>query len=239
MLYVSSRAFIVPPVVPVGNDCVSLCRRGATCYLNSLLQAMYMTPELRRGLYAIDPEELGLSAQEALEAAAAANTEEPMPASTVDAVKPKGKKAVRTLPLELQRLFAELQASDRSAVSTERLTTLGFGWSANEERVQHDVSVSVCLLNFEHLLIVSTRAGAESHAVHPRRILFERDFGSKTHPRVSAFAPFHALHLILRLVIACMRAWASPKHVVMCVETHVVAKRHCTLLTWVSKAFPT
>jgi hypothetical protein len=115
--------------------------RGATCYLNSLLQAMYMTPELRRGLYAIDPEELGLSVQEAQEASPAAETDESSAGLPSEAAKPKGKKAVRTLPLELQRLFAELQASDRAAVSTERLTTLGFGWSANEERVQHDVSV--------------------------------------------------------------------------------------------------
>ena len=34
--------------------------RGATCYLNSLIQAMYMTPELRLGLFAIDPAELGV-----------------------------------------------------------------------------------------------------------------------------------------------------------------------------------
>jgi ubiquitin C-terminal hydrolase len=39
---------------------VKLLRRGATCYLNSLIQAMYMTPELRNGLFAIDPGDLGL-----------------------------------------------------------------------------------------------------------------------------------------------------------------------------------
>jgi hypothetical protein len=51
--------------------------RGATCYLNSLIQALCtlrssmhlsycladMTPELRRGLYAISPEELGYTAE--------------------------------------------------------------------------------------------------------------------------------------------------------------------------------
>jgi len=35
--------------------------RGATCYLNSLIQAMFMTPEFRHGLFKIDPEELGYS----------------------------------------------------------------------------------------------------------------------------------------------------------------------------------
>lgn len=34
--------------------------RGATCYLNSLIQVMYMSPELRQGLFSIDPMELGL-----------------------------------------------------------------------------------------------------------------------------------------------------------------------------------
>ncbi|CAM9437789.1 unnamed protein product [Choristocarpus tenellus] len=38
---------------------VGLDNQGATCYLNALLQAMYMTPELRHGLYAVDPRELG------------------------------------------------------------------------------------------------------------------------------------------------------------------------------------
>ena len=33
--------------------------QGATCYLNSLLQVLYMTPELREGLYQLDPYELG------------------------------------------------------------------------------------------------------------------------------------------------------------------------------------
>ena len=34
---------------------VGLRNQGATCYLNSLLQSMYMTPELRDRLNAVDP----------------------------------------------------------------------------------------------------------------------------------------------------------------------------------------
>ncbi|CAM9148251.1 unnamed protein product, partial [Phaeothamnion confervicola] len=37
-----------------------LDNQGATCYLNSLLQIMYMTPELRGGLYSVPPELLGV-----------------------------------------------------------------------------------------------------------------------------------------------------------------------------------
>ena len=40
---------------------VGLQNQGATCYLNSLIQVMYMTPELRDGLYKVDPLELGVA----------------------------------------------------------------------------------------------------------------------------------------------------------------------------------
>ena len=39
---------------------VGLINQGATCYLSSLLQELYFTPELRRGLYALTEEELGI-----------------------------------------------------------------------------------------------------------------------------------------------------------------------------------
>ncbi len=39
---------------------VGLLNQGATCYLNSLLQSLYMTPELRRGVFSINPLDLGV-----------------------------------------------------------------------------------------------------------------------------------------------------------------------------------
>ncbi|ETO30867.1 hypothetical protein RFI_06250 [Reticulomyxa filosa] len=48
-------------VVPVKRKAfVGLLNQGATCYLNSLLQSMYFTPELREGLYSLSDEELGV-----------------------------------------------------------------------------------------------------------------------------------------------------------------------------------
>ena len=43
---------------------VGLDNRGATCYLNSLLQALFFTPEFRAALYALDETELGVAAYE-------------------------------------------------------------------------------------------------------------------------------------------------------------------------------
>lgn len=46
-----------PPDVRASSKFVGLENQGATCYLNSLLQALYLTPELREGLYCLDPNE--------------------------------------------------------------------------------------------------------------------------------------------------------------------------------------
>eukprot|EP00820_Chromera_velia_P003234 Cvel_16597.t1-p1 / transcript=Cvel_16597.t1 / gene=Cvel_16597 / organism=Chromera_velia_CCMP2878 / gene_product=Ubiquitin carboxyl-terminal hydrolase 64E, putative / transcript_product=Ubiquitin carboxyl-terminal hydrolase 64E, putative / location=Cvel_scaffold1285:43770-50029(+) / protein_length=570 / sequence_SO=supercontig / SO=protein_coding / is_pseudo=false len=69
-----------------------LSNQGATCYMNSLLQTLYMTPEFRKGLYAwtYDKESDG---------------EEEM-----------------CIPLQLQKLFGLLQISDRSYAETKDLT---------------------------------------------------------------------------------------------------------------------
>lgn len=50
------------PSRPTLAHLTRLARRGATCYLNSLIQALYLTPEFRAGLFAIDPHALNVDA---------------------------------------------------------------------------------------------------------------------------------------------------------------------------------
>ncbi|CAL1527379.1 unnamed protein product [Lymnaea stagnalis] len=89
--------------------------QGATCYLNSLLQTLFLTPEFRDRLFSLSEGDLG---------------------SLQDRDKPNAK--VRVIPLQLQRLFAQLLLSDQQSVSTADLTN-SFGWTNREEFQQHDV----------------------------------------------------------------------------------------------------
>ncbi|NXB73545.1 UBP40 hydrolase, partial [Donacobius atricapilla] len=104
--------------LPAPRDFTNLSgikNQGGTCYLNSLLQTLLFTPEFREALFSLGPEELG-----ALD----------------DSRKPDAK--VRIIPLQLQRLFAQLLLLDQQAASTTDLTE-SFGWSSHEEMRQHDV----------------------------------------------------------------------------------------------------
>ncbi|KAM9305643.1 ubiquitin carboxyl-terminal hydrolase 40 [Gastrophryne carolinensis] len=92
-----------------------LRNQGGTCYLNSLLQTLLFTPEFREALFALTHEELG-----SLEDKDVADSK------------------VRIIPLQLQRLFAQLLLVDQRAVSTTDLTS-SFGWDDQEGTGQHDV----------------------------------------------------------------------------------------------------
>ncbi|KAK3105338.1 hypothetical protein FSP39_022933 [Pinctada imbricata] len=92
-----------------------ISNQGATCYLNSLLQTLLLTPEFRENLFLLSEHELGRLAD-----------------------KDKEDAKVRVIPLELQRLFVQLLLGDRQSVLTTDLTN-SFGWTNNEELQQHDV----------------------------------------------------------------------------------------------------
>ncbi|XP_077294716.1 ubiquitin-specific protease 7 isoform X2 [Arctopsyche grandis] len=83
---------------------VGLKNQGATCYMNSLLQTLYFTNELRKAVYK-------------------------MPTESDD--------STRSVALALQRVFHELQFSDKP-VGTKKLTK-SFGWETLDSFMQHDV----------------------------------------------------------------------------------------------------
>lgn len=83
---------------------VGLKNQGATCYMNSLLQTLYFTNQLRKAVYK-------------------------MPTESDDSTK--------SVALALQRVFHELQFSDKP-VGTKKLTK-SFGWETLDSFMQHDV----------------------------------------------------------------------------------------------------
>ncbi|NWY64696.1 UBP40 hydrolase, partial [Erithacus rubecula] len=105
-----------PPAPRDFTNLSGIKNQGGTCYLNSLLQTLLFTPEFRgEALFSLGPEELG----------------------TLDDSR-KADAKVRIIPLQLQRLFAQLLLLDQQAASTTDLTE-SFGWSSQEEMRQHDV----------------------------------------------------------------------------------------------------
>lgn len=95
---------------------VGLVNQAMTCYLNSLLQALYMTPEFRNALYNWEFDGTGES---------------------------------KSIPFQLQKLFANLQTSNKLAVETTDLTK-SFGWDSTEAWQQHDIQ-ELCRVMFDAL----------------------------------------------------------------------------------------
>ncbi|KAG5183494.1 hypothetical protein JKP88DRAFT_181783, partial [Tribonema minus] len=104
-----------------------------------------MTPELRHGLYAVAPEDMGVQQYAPLsskaESAAEPSKSDTQQPQQAEAGKGggKGKARPKLIPLEVQRLFARLQMLQVQTISTEDLTTKGFKWQDRDGRVQHDV----------------------------------------------------------------------------------------------------
>jgi ubiquitin C-terminal hydrolase len=92
---------------------LGLRNQGNTCYMNSLLQTLHHIPEFREAIYSIPTEVDG-----------------------------NGSRVVDNLvPLELQRVFYELQHAEsvgKAEVGTEGLTR-SFGWGRREVNEQQDV----------------------------------------------------------------------------------------------------
>lgn len=99
------------PPAPRGETGIcGLQNQGATCYLNSLLQTLFFTPEFRDGLFELREEDLDHN-------------------SSLKA---------RVIPLQLQKLFAKLLLLNQDSIGTTDLTD-SFGWAGNEGFQQHDV----------------------------------------------------------------------------------------------------
>ena len=105
-----------PPNPRGYSNLCGLYNQGTTCYLNSVIQSMFMTPELRKAVFDLPLCEGNLET----------------PSNWV----PFGQK--REILLALQKLFVEMQTLDVSALSTQDLTA-SFRWTGDEVLIQHDV----------------------------------------------------------------------------------------------------
>ena len=113
------------------EDCgfVGLLNQGCTCYLNSLLQALFHIVPFRENIYL-------MPTTNDSQAATAAESPNSTAASLGSADSP-GRQPSHVIPLALQKLFYQLE-TNRSPCSTTILTD-AFGWTANDSFTQHDV----------------------------------------------------------------------------------------------------
>jgi hypothetical protein len=114
---------------------VGLSNQGATCYMNSLMQALFMSPEFRAAVYNWSFDDKCMSDWQKLRAKAKANKESGAPVEEknelLDLVNDttkseddkynefRTKKEGLSIPRQLQKLFVQLQLSEQRAVKTK------------------------------------------------------------------------------------------------------------------------
>ena len=117
------------PEMPKGSsNFVGLYNQGATCYMNSSLQILYMTPQFRNLINSL------ILCDKIL-----GNPTEFIP---------QGQKY--NIILSLQKLFAELNLMNLKATKTKELTE-AFGWEKGEGTDQHDSQEFIRILLFDVL----------------------------------------------------------------------------------------
>nr|CCA17629.1 conserved hypothetical protein [Albugo laibachii Nc14] len=114
----------------ISGNMTGLSNQGATCYMNSLLQTLYMTPEFRQGLYQWEYPYINISLPEN-------SVAQPYNDSNHDS-DDEVEEERENIPLQLQKLFAQLQTTSKTCVDTKSLTR-SFGWTGNDVFQQHDV----------------------------------------------------------------------------------------------------
>ncbi|CAK64552.1 unnamed protein product (macronuclear) [Paramecium tetraurelia] len=105
------------PEYPRVKHFAGLKNQGATCYLNSLIQSYYMSPEFRKVILSL-----------------------PLCGETIEDSANFAKNESRNrFLLEFQKLFIQLQSLQSKATSTLALTS-SFGWNDGQQMQQQDVS---------------------------------------------------------------------------------------------------
>lgn len=100
------------------NQFKGLMNEGTTCYLNSVIQALFFIRPFRNAVYK-------------------------MPTITIE-VDPK--KLESSIPFCLQRIFYNLQLGNASFVRTHELLQ-AFGWNSQDINQQQDVNEFNCILS--------------------------------------------------------------------------------------------